>query len=939
MSQLQHPQNAYTDELLSTKLTPPRLRTGLVLRKPLLARLDEGLERKLTLLSAPPGFGKTTLAGQWLTTIQNPRVAWVSLDTGDNDPVRFWNYVITACQPFDPAIGRSSLDLLRTSQQPSFEIVLTTFINELAQLPDRSVLVLEDYHVITSGQIHELVTFLLDHLPTSLHLIMITRSDPPLPLARLRASNDLSELRAADLRFSLAETQTFLQEIIQLPLSAQVIERLDARTEGWIAGLRLVALALQRRQERQEIEQFLATFSGSHGHILEYLVEEVLRTQPEPLQEFLLQTTFLSCLTGSLCDAVTGRNDSATLLENLERANLFLSPLDGAGQWYRYHALFAEAMQHYARPRFGEAHLRQLSYQASRWYEQHGLLAEAVEASLAAQEFDRTADLINRLIAPRLVHNEYHTLRRWMERLPEAAIRPYPTLCLTYAIAILFTSDRQAPATAALLRRPLELAEQAWQAEGNRPKLGEVLTFRSLVAWLQGDFSQSFAAARQGLELLPAEDIQWRAVGLIFVGVEELWAGKLNTARQTLLQALTLSKTAGNIYATLDTTTLLGQICAGQGELRQAAQLYRQVLAEAERVPMPREQALLRKGRALTGLSALDLEWNALETAEQAAAQALDLSRQLADEHLLVASSLIRARVWHARGEIALAQQLLHTVVAQIKRPSLLREVHAALAWLAVAAGDLAAGQRWSATINSEAPRPQQEQEALIKARLLIAQGEVESALRLLDSWQAEAHMHGRFGGELEMMLLKALACFSHSNLPQAKETLLKALALAQPEGYQRLFLNEGQRMATLLQAVLPELSEEALATYGRSLLNSFVEEGAVSSHFEWPNHSFVHVNTELEHQHEIQSQRPPVGNLTSPAPGRLKIQNLVEPLSPQEQRVLCLLAGGLSNPEIAEELIVSINTIKTQVKSIYRKLNVNSRKEARQAARQLNLL
>jgi LuxR family maltose regulon positive regulatory protein len=914
-----------------------------VSRKHLLARLDEGLEYKLTLLSAPAGAGKTTLVAEWLNQITNDglgmmkdesstssihhtgpvgssfitshsRAAWVALDTGDNDPVRFWRYAITACQVFDAAVGRSSLPLLLTSQEPPFETVLTTFINELTQLPCKGILILEDYHVITSPQLHELITFLLEHLPTTLHLIIITRSDPPLPLARLRAHNNLNELRTDDLRFSLAEIQTFLQQTIQLSLSTEVVERLEVRTEGWVAGLRLVALALQGRQDPQEVEQFLVNVSGSHGHILEYLVEEVLCTQPQPLQEFLLQTTFLSRLTGSLCDTITGKNDSALILEQLERTNLFLIPLDDAGQWYRYHALFAEAMHYYARRRFGEAGLAALYEKASFWYEQHGLLAEAIEASLSAQKFVRAADLIERIIAPGLVHNEHHTVRRWIKRLPEEVLYKHPTLCLAYAIAVLFTSDRRAPATRAILQEPLDVAEQTWQAEDNQPKLGQVLAFRALVDWLQGDTVRAFAGARQALNLLPEANVEWRGISLIFVGVEELVAGKLTVARQTLLQARALCEASGNIYGTLDSTLILGQICIGQGELHQAAQFYQQVFTRTEQAPMDRIQALNRKGRSLIGLGLLDLEWNALETAEQRASQALDLRGQSADEELLGQSSLLLARVLHARGEIGQAQQLLHELVAQIKQPLLLREAQMVLARLALVSGDLAPVQRWSNTIaqaGDDLPLLQQEQERLLVARLLLAQGQAEAALQLLEIWQAEAHTQGRTDNELEIMSLKALAYFIGNNLSQAGQSLYEALTLAHLEGYRRLFLDEGEKMAALLQAILPDLKEEPLIDYAQSLLADF---------------GFSIVDFRLEDESRIPNPKS-------------QIENLVESLSPQEERVLRLLVAGLSNQEIARELIVSVNTIKTQVKSIYRKLDVHSRRDARTTARRLNLL
>ncbi|MGH2545130.1 MAG: LuxR C-terminal-related transcriptional regulator, partial [Ardenticatenaceae bacterium] len=527
---------------------------------------------------------------------------------------------------------------------------------------------------------------------------------------------------------------------------------------------------------------------------------------------------------------------------------------------------------------------------------------------LVARAFSRAAALIERIIEPQLVKNEYRTLRRWIEQLPEEALHTYPTLCLVYALAILFTSDRRAPATLALLQAPLEMAEQAWRADGNWHKLGEVLAVRAMAIWWQGDFSQAFTAAREALEWLPEHEPQWRGVCLSFVGVEELLAGKLNAARQTILEARALNEAAGNIHGILSTTFILGDVCARQGELRQAAQLYRRVIAAAEEVEQ--EEPLDDKGGALIGLGALAFEWNDLETAEQYASQALDIGRQLGAEDLLVPASLILARVQHARGEGARAQQLLHALVAQIpqpRRPSLLREVRAGQARLALDASDTTAVQRWytsHARHGDDIPLIQQEQETLIAARMLIAQQEAGAALGLLDRWQAEAHAQGRIGSELEILLLQALAHFANKKLPQARETLSEVLALAQPEGYRRLFLDEGEAMAALLRAALPDVREEPLVMYVRSLLHAFTQE------------------------------RPGEGATAPPAPSPL-----IEPLSSQEQRVLRLLAAGLSNPEIAQELIVSINTIKTQVKSIYRKLDVHSRQEARDVAHHLKLL
>ncbi|MCC6457749.1 MAG: hypothetical protein IT328_22530 [Caldilineaceae bacterium] len=913
MNPLQATQSPPIDELLSTKLTVPRLRAPLVTRPSLLARLDEGLDRKLTLLSAPAGFGKTTLVSQWFATRRQdptglPR-AWVALDAGDNDPVRFWRYLLSACQSLDSALGQGSMALLK-SPQPSFEAALTLFINDMAQLSGRYILVLEDYHFIASPQIHESVLFLLDHLPDTLHLMILTRQDPPLPLARLRTRHELNELGAADLRFSLAETQALLQQAIPVPLSADAIARLDARTEGWVAALRLVVLALQGRRNPTEIEAFLTTFSGGHGHIVEYLVEEVLHAQPESIQEFLLRTSFLNRLAAPLCDVVTGRQDSARLLEEMERANLFLTSLDlasrdGTERWYRYHGLFAEAMRHTANRRMDQAALNALFERASRWYEAHGLLGEAVEASLATRAFPRAVELLEQIIVPQLMQNQFHTLRRWIEQLPAEELVAHPQLCMTYAIAILFTSDRAAPQTHELLEPPLQMAEKAWRAEENRPKLGELMAFRSLVSWFRPNLMQSLAEAREALALLPEENVQWRGISLIFVGLEELLKGQLHDARQELLLSLELNQKANNTYGILDTLLLLARVCAEQGELRQAARYYEQVLVDLEQKPMAREGAQTRRGRALAGLSQLELEWNRLETAAHYASQALDIGHAYAEAETRAQSTLLLAQIDQAQGKHQQAQERLHALIAQTKQPHLLREIQGSQARLALAAGHLAEARRWAETPASQPlPRIQEEAEALIHARLHLAQNQPEQALHHLHQWQADAQENGRVRARIEMLILAVLAAHARKEQSHAKQMLVQALALAQPEGYQRLFLDAGEPMAELLRSLLRELDQDALVLYARGLLLAFAEE-------------------------------KPVGEEAPPVDSAL----LIEPLSAQERRVLRLLATDLSNPEIADELVVSLNTVKTHVKNIYGKLAVHSRAEARDVARQLKLI
>jgi LuxR family transcriptional regulator, maltose regulon positive regulatory protein len=909
--------------MLASKLHLPRLHTSLIQRERLLAQLDAGLEHKLTLLSAPAGFGKTTLMSQWIANrgehYHLPPVGWVSLDTADNDPVRFWRYVITACQAFQSDLGQSALELLSTTPQlpfkpPPLEMVLTMFLNALAQHTHRSILVLEDYHMITSPQIHEAVTFLLDHHPATLHLVIITRVDPPLPLARLRVQNDLHELRAADLRFSPEETAAFLQQVITYPPSPETMEQLEARLEGWVAGLRLLALSLHKHVNQQGIEQAILTFAGSHRPLLEYFVTEVLNAQRDPLPTFLLQTSILSRLTGSLCDAITGRSDSEQLLETMDRANLFLEPLDEAGQWYRYHALFADAMEQEARHRLGEDALRELSHKASQWYEQRGMLSEAIGMALRAQDTERVAGLIERLIETQYIHevNEFHTLHRWLKKLPETTLRQHPMLCFGYAttLSFIFAPTRPTPEALTQLEELLDMAEQGWRREGNTPRLGEVFALRALAARQRGERLQSLTWARQALASLSTEDLPWRSVSLNVVGTEELLSGRLDAGRKAILEAHALSEAVGNPYGTRATTNMLAGVYFERGELHRAAVCYRQVLAEA-RAQEDRDDI----GHAQLGLAQLFYEWNELEAAQQAAQEVFDLGQQLADEEFRTQATLVLARVEHARGESTSAQQRLAALLSQMPLHSspllsrLFREVGAQYARLQLATGDLSAVQRWvsSRSHDDEAlPSTQRAREELLVARWLLAQGKVEEALDILVVLLDAAQQAGRIHSMLENQVLMALAYVARRQAQEARQMLQTALTMTYAEGYLRLFLDEGDAIASFLRTLQPQLREKPLVAYLQTILRAFVQERA-------------------EH----------AGSL----PSALLDRTLpVETLSAQEQKVLRLLAAGRSNAEIARELVVSVNTVRTQVQSIYRKLNVNNRVAASEMARHLRL-
>jgi LuxR family transcriptional regulator, maltose regulon positive regulatory protein len=921
----QQTQQIDISDLVHTKLVPPQLRSQLVSRTALLGRLDAALNCKLTLVSAPAGFGKSTLVADWLRrhtahvewasgrtgagngdapeAARKPlKTAWVALDAGDNDPIRFWRYILAACQAFSPEIGGSTRNVLRVSQRPDYEAALTMLLNDLAELPCKSVLVLEDYHLITTKQIHEQLTFVIERLPTTLHLVLLTRSDPPLPLARLRAQSHVHELRAEDMQFSLVETQLFLRQVLPYLLPDDAIVHLRERTEGWAAGLHLIALSLERHHDIQRATQALALVSGRYRHITAYFGAEVLQTQPEPIQIFLLQTSTLSRLTASICDALTGRNDSAAILEYLERANLFIVPLDETGQWYRYHALFAESVQHLARRRLGEDAVAECCNRASVWYEQQGLLAEAIEAALIAKAFARAATLIERMIGPAHFQEqlEYHTIRRWLGTLPQTVLAQHPRLCLRFALLTLFSADGRSPTSRAQMERSLSMAEHAWLAEGNHTAVGAV---RAACAIMEGELGEPMLAARlayEALGWLGDHDHNWRAGCLRLIGSAKLLEGLASEARQMLQDARTHFETAGNSYGLRATLLKLGDACVLGGELRQAAELYRAV-HRSEGVE------LIDKGTALLGLAGLSYEWNALESAEYEAQAAYQLGVRLADEPLQVRAMLALVRVQHARGQTAPAQQQLYALIARIQHPLLLRATEAAQAQLALATGDLAAVERWHAAAlwsGEELPLVQQECEALIVARMHIAQGNRGRALEILDHWQANAQATGRIRSELEMLLLIALSHIVQADIQPARQALLRALAHAQPEGYLRLFLDEWELLADPLRAIVANTGEYALGKYAHSLLHAATEACAGAR------------------------ARSPTTSSSS-----------INHLSQQELRVLQLLAAGQANQQIADALVVSVNTIKTQLKSIYRKLNVANRVEASMVAQRLELL
>lgn len=885
-------------EILATKVAHPRLRLPFVKRISLLEKLHLTLERRLTLISASAGFGKTYLISQWITGASFSS-GWLTLDEGDNDPVRFLRYLIAVCQQSYPDVGSAALTLLET-QQYRPDAVLTSLLNDMSRHKGIHVLVFDDYHTITSTPVHDLVASMLEHLPSSLHLVIVTRTDPPLSLARMRAHDELLELRAADLRFSRDEMSAFLHQSLPEALSESSIEKLEAVTEGWIVGLRIAALVLQEHHPAER-GRVLNAFSGSHRHVLEYLSAEVLSALPESQGEFLLQVAFLHHLSGSLCDAVTLRDDSQELLETLERANLFLMSLDDTATWYRLHPLVAEALRQIAQKQMGTNAVREVHRRASHWYEAHGHLPEAVEAALTAHAFAEAAPLIERLIEPQLVkrNTEYHTLRRWIEHLPDHLLARHPALCLTLGAAILFTSDRHAPTTAMQIERVLRMAADQWAAEGNVGQVGELLAFRTLVEYWQGNLTQVFETSRQALELLPEEQTEWRAVLLLNLGMEQYLLGENAAARRLTEESERLNRYVGNEFAKRSALWLKGQVALSQGSLDEAEQLFRELLMS------PTSQAREHTG-AYIGLATIAFERNDLERVERDVLKAFTTAESVGDKHMLVDAAILRARLLHVWGDTDGARDLLQALASRVDMAVHVRTLRAWGALLALMSGDISAANAWHVALQQNESSPfllQQEREALVTARLLLAQGKTAPASNLLEHWQRQCTSGQRTRSELEILILKALIYAVDRALPQAYATLSQALEFAYRAGYIRPFVQEGEAMALLLKGI------------------------SIGDNLELTN--FVHrLLRELAHDH--------TSNTLSE---RLEVLVTIDPLSPQEQRVFLLIAEGQTNPDIADTLGVSINTIKTQVKNIYSKLNINTRRQVRQMARALNLL
>jgi LuxR family maltose regulon positive regulatory protein len=896
------PSLSHPPHILRTKLLPPRLHGNTILRTPLLTRLTADGGSKAMVVVAPAGFGKTTLVNQWIRKTMPARtVAWLSLEEDDNEAERFWRYVIAAWQMIDPAIGRAAVEILDaplpmpfapTPIQPAVALLL----NDLATRTEPAVVIVDDYHAITDEAIHRSLTFFLEQLPDPCRMVVIARHAPPLSLARLRAHGSLTELHADTLRFTLAETEQFLAQTVPFPIDHDVIQRLWERTEGWAVGLRLATLALQNGTK--PIHHVLDTFNGSQPEIMDYLVGEVLQAQPAGLQQFLLATSLLGSVNGGLCVAITGHEDSGAILAELARRNFFLQPYGNEAGWYRYHALFSEAMHHEAQKRFGAEGVHPYFLKASHWYEQHEMREEAIDTALAAREWQRAIALIEPLVAGQHLNdpNDPHRIREWLEQLPPGLLHQRPLLCFSLAIVLIRTLGPRHPDGMKQGTVLVQYAEAGWRREGNHARLGEVYAAHMLHAMWSGDMENASRWAKEAVARLPVNDTVWRGLCLGFVGRSQLRAGKLHDARRTLMEAKAGSEAINNNYATRAHLLMLAWVAYAQGELTLAEAFYQEALPSAEKDGDLSDQAPLH-----LGLARVAYERNEVGLARQEAESVLAIATRIEAVSWQVGAELLLARLESIEHDPSAAQQRLARLLVQVsshRHPDLYREVLAAQAELALRMGNLEAVRRWAATVQEvEAPLTQgaTEHETLLVVRLRLAEGKYQGALRLLDGMAERATTDGRIRAALEVQLLTALAQFGQGEREQAIGILRALLPRTHIMGLCRFYLEEGTPVVDLLRATVPTVTDPTVRAYAQSLLQAFVIA----------HHATAHAPL----------------------------------LSAQEQRVLELLATRQSYQEMAQAQIVSVNTIKTQLRHIYRKLGATSRRDAIEIARRLGLI
>jgi len=890
---------------LKTKLCVPPLRSRWMTRLRLVKRMDEGFNGKLTLISAPAGFGKTTLLVDWVHRHKIP-VAWFSVDKADNDPLHFLTYVILGLQGRETGTGKAALTMLQSPQPPSVESILINLINDVIRIPTDIALILDDYHLVAAQPIHDLMAFLLENLPEQMHMVIATRSDPPLPLlARLRSQNQLTELRAADLSFSADETANLINQSLDLQLSTRDIQLLETQTEGWVAGLQLAALSLQGRKDPSD---FIKGFKGDNRYIADYLTEEVLNRQSEPLRNFMLQTSILGRLCGSLCDTVTGQEHGQQVLNTLEKANLFVIPLDDERCWYRYHHLFADLLEQRLRMKQGDL-VTELHNRASQWFAENDFKKEAVDHALAAKDYNQAAQLIQEIAGVDWDRANESRLIRWFRKLPNEQIGANSKLCIFYAKEL--SQSGYLEDAEMRLQAAENLIESTSNSElRNEDLRGRIAVIRAYISSQTGDFSRIIRFSNQALKLLPQGDLIWQSVAATTLGLAYGWSGvgDMVKAQQAFSEAMKISKAAGNMYHTILTNMCLGVVMLLRGQFKEAKDIFQQSISHANENGLSETEIA---GSLYGNLGVIFCEWNDLNEGIRLINKGIELNKQGRDPLMLASCriNLFRALIYRMDlvGAFSVIEKLNEST-REFRLPPWITNVIAAnnvYSWLAN--GNLNAATQWAKekglSVDNKLTNLR-EPEHIALVFILIAQGQLDDADRLLQRLIENAKAGDRVYVVIEMRLMRALILKAQKNTSAALGELKLALSLAEPGGLIMIFVSKGKPVSELLEEIVAVKKGDQDATktefslsYAKKLLSAF------------------------------KAAAPP------------KTECLLDPISEREMEVLHLIAAGLSNREIADKLFISLNTVKTHTKNINSKLDVNSRIQAIARAKELGLL
>jgi len=914
--------NPGSQPILKIKTYIPSFTGNKVIRSRLLTLLQEGLLHPLTLISAPAGFGKTTLLSEWASVATMP-VAWFSIDKNDNDPVQFMTYMMSALESIQPGIGSEVLLMLRSFRPIPAQSIQVSLCNRLLETKTPFAVVLDDYHLIESQEIHQFITYFMEHLPPNVHVILSTRSDPPIPLSRLRARRQLVEIRSQDLRFTAEESIDFLNQVMGLSLSGEEIATLETRTEGWVVGLQLAALSLRGRKDTGT---FIQAFSGSHQYILDYLVEEVLSRQPDEILHFLLRTSVLERLNSALGNAVTGRQNSQDILETLERGNLFLVSLDDERHWYRYHHLFAELLQVRLHEMWPDD-IPGLHHRAAQWFENFGSGTEAIQHAIAAQDYIHAARLIEQSAANMWSGNEGYLVFRWMNALPEEIIQTRPRLNCCKAWVLIHDAHFEEARTV------LDAAEK-FLVEQNEDKdidpyasesLGMICSIRSAVNSNLGNATLAMQDANTALELLPKNNLIWRGLAYLSLGFAHEVAGDAEQAGQAMIEADITAEKSRDLPLSLLIKYNLGDLHLLQGSLREANEFFKQVVSLAK---FNKAERLHELGEALVERAWVLCEWNKLGEANEQVRRGLEIGRQIGSFIIQIMGHLAYARILQALGkldaaydEVEQARQIAET--NQIPIYAVAAEAYEIR--LDLLTGNLDRAKIWrqkKEKMLSDAPEdgiafpPHYfEPDAFTLARVLFTEGHTTEAKMRLDNMLQLAGSANKSSRRIEILVLLALV-FQNLNDPTCAWAFLEqALCLAEPHSYQRIFLDEGYRMELLLDWGIEQemIKDDRILAYVENLLHTFSTERTFQT------------------AHEEKIIPRPVSPSQRTA--------LAEPLTSRENDVLNLMAQGLSNQQIASKMVLSIGTVKIHIHHILEKLAVPNRALAVIRSKELRLL